>query len=321
MIAIPTQLWPSDVIAAPAGSEALELAGEIMGTAWSIRCFAPPLAERRIRRRVQAELDRLVAQMSHWNPESDLCRYNRADSGAWVDVPKEFHFVVAAAVDVARRSGGMFDPGLGREVDRWGFGPSGSRTSPPPVEPGDRAATWRNVELRPGAIRQPGGVNLDLSSIAKGFAVDHVARLLSSEGLVSFLVEIGGELRARGVKPDGQPWWVCIEPPPGLDVDVKVALSGWSIATSGDYRKCFEFEGQRYAHTLHPASGVPLAAPPTSVSVLHRECMLADSWSTALMVLGVQAGLEACEREGLLAAFVMREPFHLALSSRFRELV
>ncbi|MCC6539727.1 MAG: FAD:protein FMN transferase [Bryobacterales bacterium] len=292
-----------------------------MGTGWSIACYSEPQAAPHVRARVEAELECLVRQMSHWREHSELCGYNRAPAGTWVAVPPEFHRVVTAALEVAAKSGGAFDPSLGRAVDRWGFGPAGRRDdAPPPPPPPGEAGRWREIELRPGAFLQPGGVSLDLSSIAKGFAVDRIAELLANAGLVSFLVEVGGELRARGVKPNGQPWWVAVEPPPGLpaEVGIKVALSGWSIATSGDYRRYFEHEGRRYAHTLDPATGAPLAAPPASVSVLHPECMMADAWSTALMVLGETAGLALCERHELAAVFIYREPFRAVASPAFR---
>jgi thiamine biosynthesis lipoprotein len=175
--------------------------------------------------------------------------------------------------------------------------------------------------LRSGSARQPGGARLDLSAIAKGYAVDSVAQRLASEGLVSYLVEIGGELRGRGVKPDGQPWWVSVEPPPGCPLQVTSALSGWAIATSGDYRRFFEHGGRRYAHTLDPRTGRPLDDPPASVSVLHAECMAADAWSTALMVLGAGRGLALCEREGLSAVFLLRDPWRAVVSRGFRRML
>lgn len=324
MIVIPARLWPSDVVSPSPEAKLVHLGGETMGTNWSIVCYAEPHSEPHLRASVEAELECLVRQMSHWRDDSALSCFNRAAAGSWVTVPPEFHRVMAAALEVAGRSKGAFDPALGREVDRWGFGPSGERPLPPlPDEGGEplrRGRRWRAIETRPGAILQPGGVCLDLSAIAKGYAVDRIAELLSGAGLASFLVEIGGELRARGVKPNGQPWWVKVEPPPGLEeqVVIKVALSGWSIATSGDYRRFYEHEGRRYAHTVNPATGRPLANPPASVTVLHPDCMMADAWSTALMVLGEEDGLVWCELHDLSAVFVYRAPFRIVTSSEFR---
>ena len=323
MIVIPTRLWPSDLIAPPTHSVRLTLCGETMGTTWSVDCFAPFGRESALRTLIEAELARLVAQMSHWREDSVLSQFNRAAAGEWVPLPDEFRRVLTTALEIARRSGGAFDPTLGRQANRWGFGPSGARTAPPPPDLPlcPPALNWRHITMNENAARQPGGAWLDLSAIAKGYAVDHVCQLLNGEGLVSYLVEIGGELRARGVKPGGQPWWVSVEPPPGLSVEIKAALSGWAIATSGDYRRYFDCEGRRYAHTLEPRTGQPLAAPPASVSVMHAECMAADAWSTALTVLGEANGLALCEREGLAAVFVHRDPFHVVESSCFREML
>jgi thiamine biosynthesis lipoprotein len=185
------------------------------------------------------------------------------------------------------------------------------------------AGLWREIEFDGERVLQPGGVQLNLSAAAKGYAVDHVAALMDEAGVRSYLVEIGGELKGRGVKPDGLPWWVSVEQPPGLSFELKVALSGAAIATSGDYRRFFEHAGVRYAHTLDPTSGEPLRDPPASVSVIHRDCMAADAWSTALMVLGVRHGLELCGREGLAALFLYRENGapRVAASERFKAML
>jgi thiamine biosynthesis lipoprotein len=292
------------------GDRRWELAGDTMGTSWSVILYAPVDLEREsLRARIESELDGLVNQMSHWRPDSDLSRFSRAAPGEWVALPPDFFAVLRFALEVARRSGGAFDPTLASEADRWGFGPSGPRTALPVVPPALRVSRWREIEVDEAQLlaRQPGGIALDLSAVAKGYAVDHLTALLKESGIRSCLVEIGGELKARGTKPLGQPWWVSIEPPPGSPCDCRIALSGYAIATSGDYRRFFEHEGTRYAHTIDPQSGAPLADPPASVSVIHRECMAADAWSTALMVLGVEKGLACCAEQRLPALFLHQE--------------
>jgi thiamine biosynthesis lipoprotein len=174
-----------------------------------------------------------------------------------------------------------------------------------------RAATgWRRLALDPvrRAAWQPGGLALDLSAIAKGFGVDRVARRLEALGLDSHLVEVGGELRGGGVKPDGQPWWVRLEhPAPDADApQTLLALHGLCVATSGDYRRWFDHDGQRYSHTIDPRDGRPIRHGLASVTVIHAECMQADAWSTALGVLGPQAGPTLADRLGLAARFVVR---------------
>ena len=153
----------------------------------------------------------------------------------------------------------------------------------------DRAAGW---------LRQPGGVALDLSGIAKGHAVDAVVRLLWEQDVAHALVEIGGECRGLGVRPDLDPWWVDIETPPGADVaPLRVALHGLAVATSGDY--------VRGHHTLDPRTGHP-ARGVTSLSVLHPSAMLADAWASALTVLGPDAGAALATRERLAVRCVYR---------------
>jgi thiamine biosynthesis lipoprotein len=280
-----------------------------MGTTWAASVHLPgDVSAANLRSAIDNALDQIISQMSHWRPDSLLCAYNRTPAGQWVAAPPEFLHVLEAALDIARLSEGAFDPALGQAVDRWGFGPPGHRGQPPPESPAP-PHDWRHIrlDLPRGLVLQPGGLQLDFSSIAKGFAVDHVARALEFTGASSYLLEIGGELRGRGVKPGGHPWWVAIDPPPGCPLHAKIALCGAAIATSGGYRKHFDYAGTRYAHTLNPSSRAPLVDPPESVTVVHDRCMLADAWSTALMVVGVEHGLALCRQFQLAALFVCRD--------------
>ena len=156
-----------------------------------------------------------------------------------------------------------------------------------------------------GAVFQPGGLRLDLSGIAKGYAVDLVAERLTALGFNSVLVEIGGELRGSGIKPDGHPWWVDLEAPPGSPFDpCRFALHGGAIATSGDYRRALTHEGRRYAHTLDPLTGRPVAHGLASVTILAESAMVADAQATAVTVLGPDLGYEYASRNGLAALLV-----------------
>lgn len=299
-----------------------------MGTTWSARLVVQgtgALAE--IERGIVREFDRVIAQMSTWAAGSDISRFNRAPAGTWHDVPDEFMTVLLAALDVAQQTSGAYDPTLGELVDLWGFGPAAVGGGAPNEEKLIAAAMrtgWQRVFVDGAGRRllQPGGVQLDLSSIAKGFAVDQVAGYLLRAGIADFLVEIGGELRGAGVKPDGTPWWVLLEVPPVDGVELPpetiVALHGLSVATSGDYRRFREIDGQRLAHTIDPRTGRPLASPPVSVTVIAKQCMMADAWATALTVLGPEAGLDLAERNGLAVRFVTQETGRLVsrLSSK-----
>jgi thiamine biosynthesis lipoprotein len=288
-----------------AGASVATFGGATMGTSWSLHIAGlPGRAAEMIEPAVCAVLDRIVAQMSQWEPDSELSRFNRAPPGSWRSLPPEFAEVLAAALDVAARSGGAFDPAMGDLVDGWGFGPSGSRVDlPEPPVAGPRHVAFDPLLLR---ARRGDGASLDFSGIAKGYAVDAVAERLLALGFEDFLIEIGGELRGSGIKPDGQPWWVDVEQPPGVQVvPIRVALHGLAVATSGDYRRHFVRNGRRYAHTLDPRTGAPLDNQVASTTVLHPQCMLADAWATALTVLGPE-GLAIAEREGLAVHMVVR---------------
>jgi len=326
VIAIPHQLDPASLAEPGLGDTRRTLEGETMGTTWSAQFYAPASApDAGFRLRIERELDRIDRQMSHWRPDSDLTLFNRAGAGQWRQLPEEFFFVLENSLRLAAGSGGAFDPALGDAADLWGFGPSGKRTRPASPAAGAPSGIWRSIALDPERrrARQPGGACLDLSSIAKGFAVDHLARCLEEEGARSCLVEIGGELRGSGVKEDRMPWWVSIEPPPGYAGEIRIALSGLAIATSGNYRRYFDYEGARYSHTLDPATRSPVVAPAPSVTVLHESCMEADAWSTALLVLGPVRGLALCEDRNLAAVFLVREKssWRTLPSSAFQRMV
>lgn len=278
-----------------------------MGTSWSARIVAAPDD---IAATIQAELDRVVAEMSHWDPASALSRFNRSEPGRWQPLPPGFAHVLAAALDVAGKSEGAFDPAMGALVDLWGFGPPGPRTG----IPGDdeiavaRAISGRAyIEQDDRRARRSAPAALDFSGIAKGHGVDRIAEMLRGMELPDFLIEVGGELRGEGIKPDGQPWWIDIEPVPGSRLlPLRAALHGLSIATSGDYRRSFSHAGRAYAHTIDPRTGRPLENNVASVTLLHPCCMLADAWATALSVLGPE-GMALAEREDLAAHMVVRE--------------
>ncbi|OJT96703.1 MAG: hypothetical protein BGN82_00830 [Alphaproteobacteria bacterium 65-7] len=299
---------------APPSAQVARLGGETMGTSWSVVMTLSPgsvLAD--VEAALTAMLDRLVAQMSHWRPDSHLTRFNRAPAESWHDLPPDFQVVTQAALRVAAESDGAFDPSLGALVNLWGFGPSGPRAAPPPqaaVEALLAQAGWRRLMLEGARLKQPGGLHLDYSGIAKGHAVDCLSRLLTTLGIRDHLAEIGGELRGAGVKPDGAPWWVGLDSGAG-STETVVALHGLSIATSGSERG-FVHDGRAYGHTLDPRTGAPLENNVASVTVLHPECLLADAYATALMVMGADRGLAFAADHGLAALFVLRDGQGLA---------
>ena len=313
-------LVPLDIDPTPprSGSVVREAAGLTMGTSWSAKAVVTaPLPD------LQAELDQVVAQMSHWDAQSDLGRFNRAPAGTWHTLPPEFATVIDYALQVARDTGGAYDPCAGALVNLWGFGPErrfdqAGFNAPAPAAIAAVMAAKHAVEYDAATLRlfQPGGVHLDLSSVAKGYAVDQLARCLRMQGVQHFLVEVGGELRGAGVKPDGQPWWVALEGVPDAQrsagAGTIAALHGLALATSGDYRRYFSYAAGRASHTLDPRTGFPINNDVASVTVLHPSCMAADALSTALTVLGASDGLAFAEQRGLAARFLLRRPGALA---------
>lgn len=302
-LAIPPDLDARAIASVDRAAQVVDLAGETMGTVWRVRCAVPAAFDMAaLRATIVRRLAGVVAEMSHWEPDSRLSRFNRASAGSWTKLPPDFATVIAAGLDIAARSGGAFDPAIGRLVDLWGFGPRPHTRVPSDAQVAGALAVsgWQRLafDRSAGWLRQPGGVALDLSGIAKGYAVDAVARLLREQNVAHALVEIGGECLGLGVRPDLDPWWVDIEMPPGADIaPLRVALHGLAVATSGDY--------VRGHHTLDPRTGRP-ARGVTSLSVLHPSAMIADAWASALTVLGPDAGAALATREGLAVRCVYR---------------
>lgn len=292
------------------------LAGQTMGTTWSVSLDASDERLPDLRAGVQARLDEVVTQMSTWEPDSDLSRYNRAPGGSWHALPPEAMQVVTAALELAQESAGAFDPTVGPLVAAWGFGPDGPRSaSPNPalLSQARERVGWQRLELSPdGELWQPGGASLDLSAIAKGYGVDRVAEWLLAEGFDSFLVEVGGELRGHGRKHDGNPWRVAVERPApddsrSDDVQVVVRLDGLAIATSGNYRRQRELDGLTATHIIDPRTGAPVESALAAVTVLHPQAMQADGLATALQVLGPREGRAWADARGLAALLVWQE--------------
>ncbi len=302
------------------------LQGETMGTTWSVKLVAD--AGRRLsplHELIQSQLDKVVAQMSTWEPDSDLSRFNKSAAGSWHLLPDEFFSVLEYALDVARASDGAYDPTTGALVNAWGFGPTQRYNEAGFVAPTRTALDfaraqcgWQRIQLDKTTRRvlQPGNAYIDLSAIAKGFGVDQVARALLQRGIDSYLVEVGGELRGAGVKPDGLPWWVALGHPlptslasaavKDASIETIAALYNLSVATSGDYRRYFEDGEIRFSHTIDPRSGEPIRHGLASVTVLDRDCMAADAWSTALGVMGAEQGLKYANQHDLAALFINR---------------
>ncbi|WP_082097918.1 FAD:protein FMN transferase [Pseudomonas ogarae] len=291
------------------------LNGETMGSRYTALFYAETeLDTHPISHSLAHAVGRVDQQMSTWKADSDLNRLNNAPLQEWIALPEELTTVLSAALRVSQQSGGAFDIAVGDLVDAWGFGPGELSITEPAL---DRlpAPTRRStcaalvVDSQRNQVRKQAPLNLNLNGIAKGFGVDELARCLDRFGITRYLVGIDGEMRARGSKPDGQPWVVAMEKPRrGVrEVMGVMELSDAAIATSGDYRHWVDVRGQSYAHTMNPATGAPLCNPLAAVTVVSTSCMLADAWATALMVLGETQGPRLAQERGMDALFVVRD--------------
>ena len=288
-----------------------------MGTTWSLRLDNPrllPLPQ--VRTAIDESLARVIAQMSHWEPASDISRFNTAPAGARHTIAPEFREVLMCASRWAEASGNAIDPTIGALVGCWGFGP-GVRESTATCIPSAKALIdarartgWQRLafDSATSSLLQPGGLTLDFSGIAKGFAVDHCVAALHALGLFNLLMEIGGELRGTGCRPDGQPWQVSIDTTPYErdGTPQRVRLADLAIATSGDRWHTREHGGRRWSHTIDPRSGEPVSNELAAVTVLHPSCMEADALATVLTVLGPLDGPAFAETHGIAARFVCR---------------
>ena len=306
------------------------LTGNAMGTTWMVKFSAPETQQAPVRTVIDEELASLVAQMSTWEPDSDLSRFNRADAGTWQSLPGDLFTVLAFALDLARDTGGAYDPTIGPLVNLWGFGPQGAPRNTPPDAAAIAAAQanvgWQRIELdrEHRRARQPGGVFVDVSSLGPGYTVDRIAQRLREAGIDAFLIELGGEMFAAGTKPDGSAWNIAVERPDSddtsdADFDLVVALRDRAAGSSGDYRVGFEHAGRHYSHTIDPRTGTPVDHALAAVTVLAPTAMQADATAAALIVLGPERGRDFAERHGLAAVFTLRTAtgFERRLTSAF----
>jgi thiamine biosynthesis lipoprotein len=265
-----------------------------------------------VKTEVYRSLQRVNELMSTYIPDSDISKFNSANSTDWQSVASETLDVVEKAIEISKLTDGAFDPTVGPAVNAWNFGPG---KKPDPTVPDEATLAnlkdsigYQKIELRsnPPAIRKLNSkVKLDLSAIAKGYAVDRVGSSLKALGFNNFMVEVGGEVVTSGERSSGGPWNVAIEKPVSKDGRPKpgdmtgvLQLSGKAVATSGDYKNFVDIDGERYSHTIDPKTCRPVEHNVTLTSVVADDCMTADALATAVMVMGVEKGSELCRRLG-----------------------
>ncbi|WP_353475564.1 FAD:protein FMN transferase [Salipiger sp. H15] len=326
---------PFALAACKKGWSVIELAGLTMGTSYSIAAIdhTNKIDKAELQQAVNASLSQVTAQMSNWDAGSEISRFNAAGATDRFAVSPEVAHVMTAAHEINAATDGRFDVTVGPLIDLWGFGSGKTRSDMPSdaevaqalaccgqsqsVGVADRALQ----KMRPEA-------EVYLSAIGKGFGIDQVARTLAGFGITDYMVEIGGDLYTAGKNPDGQAWRIGIETPEAFDRGVQqvVAVSDMGMATSGDYRNFFDYEGKRYSHIIDATTGRPVTHNTASVTVMTENAMLADAWATALLVLGAERGLELANQRDMAALFIERtgkagdKGFKLTASDRFTAL-
>lgn len=266
---------------------------------------------------VNDSLQRVNQLMSTYIEDSDVSKFNRSTSTQWQQVDAETAKVVQRALEICKLTEGAFDPTVAPVVNAWNFGP-GKKQQPKPPTPAQieelaKSVGFENIDVKldpPSLKKSIPSVQLDLSAIAKGYAVDRVGETLRSLGYENFMVVVGGEVYSAGNRTTGGPWNVAVEKPdtrpgsnrpdPGEEKKLQqvVKLSNRAIATSGDYRNYFEHDGQRYSHSIDPATCRPVEHGMAVASVVADDCMSADALATAVMVMGHKKGAELCQRLG-----------------------
>ncbi len=296
-----------------------------MGTVYKVKVVLPEPAATdlaALQALIEAELEGVNGRMSTYRPDSELSRFNAQASTGPFPVSAPTFEVLRLALEISGQTGGVFDVTVGPLVNAWGFGPENVPETP--LSDSEVAALLEHTGYEKLAL-DPAGLTVskadpaiccDLSAIAKGYAVDCVGLALENAGFLNYMVEVGGEVRTRGVNGEGQPWKIGIVCPDTVQGGLEqiVPLSGWSLATSGDYRNFYERDGVRYSHTIDPRTGRPITHNLASASVIHQECAVADGYATALMVMGPEDALRWCEEHDVLAFLIVRES-----DGRFRD--
>lgn len=303
--------------------------GRALGTSYNVRFVGNESQKSGLQKGSDRILNQINKSMSTYLPHSELNQLNEFNGSDWVSISEDFSNVIQISQNISHLSGGAFDITVGPLVDLWGFGPKGRREMIPEAAELSRIQTeigYQALTLSEDnkSIRKLRPRQLDLSAVAKGYAVDKIADYLTSKGIESYLVEVGGEMRLKGTKPNGDKWNIAIETPDSSARGVYkvIPITDVAIATSGDYRNYFEQDGVRYSHTLDPDTGYPITHSLASVTVFTEKCADADAWATAISVLGVQPALALAEQDNLAILLIEKsgEDFIEHTSSAYKQL-
>lgn len=295
-----------ETLQAVEGLRKIALQGSTMGTTYSVKYL--DAQGRNLKPGVDSLLQAFNMSLSTYIPESEISRFNQE---ALLKYESPFFYpVLKKSREIYLKTDGAFDPTVGPLVNAWGFGPEGRQTPPDAlVDSLKLLVSYDSVFFDSIAVcKMKKGMKLDFSAIAKGYGVDVVADYIQSKGIDNLFVEIGGEVVARGVNDQGEPWQVGVnvpteDPEQQSRPQAIVALKNQAIATSGNYRNFYEKEGVKYSHTISPVTGRPVRHSLLSASVLAPDCMTADAYATAFMVMGIEKAKEVLAQEEELDAY------------------
>ncbi|MEH6556672.1 MAG: FAD:protein FMN transferase [Oceanicoccus sp.] len=295
------------------------LTGQTMGTSYHITVVKSgnvASAQNELQQAIDQQLSVLNQQMSTYIDDSELTLLNRALVNEWVPVSSNLFDVLVLSMELGWISGGAFDITVGPLVNLWGFGP-GNNTLNNTI-PADNIIQqlldntgFSNIELNleNTSVRKNKAVAIDLSGVAKGYAVDKIAELLQYAGYSRFMVEIGGEVRLKGHSPRRGPWRIAIEQPDATSFGSPrqaISITDGALATSGDYRSFFDVDGKRYSHTIDPSTGYPIDHSLASVTVIADTSAYADALATALTVMGPEKGLQMATEQGIAVYMIIK---------------
>lgn len=301
-----------------AGGQNLVLEGKTMGTSWRVSAAGvDPARAGALRQKIQAQLDADDMQLSTWKTDSALMRFNRSTSIVPWPVPEAMADIVTQALRIGEKTGGAMDITVGPLVNLWGFGPDKQPLKTPSATQ-IAAAKARTGLQHLSVINKSGSQYLqkdlpnlyvDLSTVGEGYAADHLAQLMSQEGISRYLVSVGGALVSRGTSGRGAPWRVAIQKPTDREnaVQAVVDINGHGISTSGSYRNYYELDGRRISHVIDPRTGAPIQHNLVSVTVIAPTALEADGWDTGLMVLGLEKAKDVVQQQGLAVYMIYKQ--------------
>jgi len=302
------------IACSPAAPQIDKIQGHTMGTTYSVLW---PAHQDISASQVQLDIDQLLvkinSQMSTYQGDSELSIFNASPAPYEQTISPQFAQVIAQSLSLNDLTQGYFDISVGPLVNLWGFGPDLKSLVAPTQDQLTEARSrvgLQAISLQDLKLAKTDTRYLDLSAIAKGFAVDEVANLLDGLMIPAYLVEIGGEIRVKGQKPQGKPWKVAVEAPDFNERRVQkiLPLQDVSMATSGDYRNYFEENGQRYSHSINPFTAKPIKHQLASVTIIDESCARADALATAMLVMGEEKAKAFAVQENIRGYLIVRTP-------------